>query len=79
MVRSAASALDGIATVGVVYCDVEANAQLCEREMGGRGYYPVVKVMGKSSAAFLELQQPELPAAAVIHLCTQLLSIALAQ
>ena len=73
IVRTAATALRGRLRVGTVHCDV--HTALCRREMQGRDYYPVVKVYTADDVGghYLDLKQPELPSAAVLHLTVSLL------
>ena len=51
---------------------------LCAEELEGRRYYPLIKVFGSDrarSASIIELRQSELPAAAVLHVCAELLML----
>lgn len=72
VVRSSAAALHGLLRVGTVHCDL--HKALCQREMDGREYYPVVKMYAPGRATYIDLKQPELPSAAVLHLTVDLLS-----
>ena len=47
-------------------------------ELAGRQYYPLIKVYGSDrsrAASVIELQRAELPAAAVLLICTELLAL----
>ena len=66
------------ARVGTVHCDVEHPRGLCAEELAGRQYYPLIKVYGSDpsrAASVIELQRAELPAAAVLLICTELLAL----
>ena len=77
VVRASAEALRGKGVrFGSVACDVAHLQGLCAQELEGRQYYPLIKVFGSDrsrSASIIELRQSELPAAAVLHVCTELL------
>ena len=63
---------------GSVHCDVAHLQGLCAEELEGRRYYPLIKVFGSDrarSASIIELRQSELPAAAVLHVCAELLML----
>jgi len=75
-VRQAAESLAGSLRVGTVHCDL--HGQLCRSEMEGRSYYPLVKFYSESapvSDGILDLQNAELPAAAVLQLSARLIQL----
>ena len=76
-VRKAAESLAGAIQVGSVHCDL--HGALCQSEMEGRGYYPIVKFYSDSAGArrsgIIDLQNPELPAAAVLQLTAELVRL----
>ena len=74
VLEAAATTLRSHVRVGIVNCDVHKN--LCQSQMGGRGWFPVIKVYAAPGVErFLDLETftPELPSGSVIKLVTNLL------
>lgn len=75
-VRKAAESLAGVIRVGTVHCDL--HHALCRAEMDGRDYYPLVKLYADGApngGSILDLQNPELPAAAILQLTASLMAL----
>ena len=72
-----AQALRGRARLGVVHCDVKKLKPLCADEMGGRQYWPVIKLYGANSSSLLELANPQLPSASVLDVAAKVLELLL--
>ena len=78
LVREAAAALRPHVRVGVLHCDVARLKRVCESQMEGRGYYPIVKLYAAPGVARildLEPQRPELPSGTVIKLVSTLVQV----
>ena len=78
IVREAAEVMRNYLQVGVVHCDVARFKPLCDSQMEGRGYYPIVKLYGAPGVQRildLEPQRPELPSGTLIKLMAVLVEV----
>ena len=72
--RAAAEGLAGTIRVGTVHCDL--HGALCRDQMEGRDYYPIVKLFASSArSGIIDLEHPELPAAAVLRLVGRVVEV----
>ena len=68
----------GRLSVGVVHCDLPRFQPLCQAQMEGRSYYPVVKIYaapGVQRVLDLEELQPVLPSGTMIKLIATLVDV----